>query len=182
MVKALAALADLHKSGAMPRNMNAMNNEEITTWIQQGRVAMTINPFARVVSYNDPATSRAPGRIKAAAMPMAADLVGKVPYAATTEYWSYAIPRNSRNKELAWTLIRALSAKTGTLGMAFANGLPHAALEAQALKDARIHLPAFDNQARAHDVFVEESQAVMLGMKPADRAMADAERRVKAML
>ena len=53
---------------------------------------------------------------------------------------------------------------------------------AQALKDARIHLPAFDNQARAHDVFVEESQAVMLGMKPADRAMADAERRVKAML
>lgn len=198
MVKALAALADLHKAGAMPRNMNAMNNEEITTWIQQGRVAMTINPFARVVSYNDPATSKAPGRIKAAAMPMAADLAGKVPYAATTEYWSYAIPRNSRNKELAWSLIRALSAKAGTLGMAlngngpvrvstyadpaFANGLAHAALEAQALKDARIHLPAFDNQARAHDVFVEESQAAMLGMKPADKAMADAERRVKAML
>jgi multiple sugar transport system substrate-binding protein len=31
-----------------------VNNEEITTWMQQGRAAMTINPFARLVTYNDP--------------------------------------------------------------------------------------------------------------------------------
>ena len=54
MVKALAMLADLYKAGVMPRNMATLNNEEITTWMQQGRAAMTIQPFARLASYNDP--------------------------------------------------------------------------------------------------------------------------------
>lgn len=198
MVKPLEALADLFKAGALPRNFAAVNNEEITTWMQQGRAAMTINPYARLVSYNDPAQSRYPGKIKAAAVPMAASLAGRVTYASTTEYWAFAIPRASKNKRAAWDLARSLSSRAGTLAMArngngpvrvstysepsFASALPHAAAEALALKTARIHLPAFDNQARAHDVFVEESQAAVLGMKPAERAMADATRRVRAML
>ncbi|MCZ8310433.1 MAG: ABC transporter substrate-binding protein [Magnetospirillum sp.] len=198
MVKPLEALADLFKAGALPRNFAAVNNEEITTWMQQGRAAMTINPYARLVSYNDPAQSRYPGKIKGGAMPMTAALVGRTPYASTTEYWAFAIPRNSKNKRAAWDLARALSARAGTLAMvrngngpvrvstysesSFAAALPHAAAEALALKTARIHLPAFDNQARAHDVFVEECQAAVLGMKPAERAMADATRRVRAML
>jgi multiple sugar transport system substrate-binding protein len=198
MVRTLNMLADFHKNEVMPRNMSALSNEEITTMIQQGRIAMAINPFARVVSYNDPKLSKYPGKIKAALMPMAAELVGKVPYASTVEFWAYAIPKNSRNKKLTWSLIRALSSKEGTLKMAlngngpvrvstyaapaFALNLAHAAVEAEAIKTARIPLPAFDNQARAYDIFVEESQAAMLGMKPADRAMADAERRVKPLL
>jgi multiple sugar transport system substrate-binding protein len=198
MVKPLEALADLFKAGAIPRNFATINNEEVTTLIQQGRVAMSINPYARLVSYNDPAQSRFPGKIKAAAMPMTAPMAGRTPYASTTEYWSFAIPRNSRNKRQTWDLIRALSSRAGTLAMArngngpvrvstyaeaaFGGSLPHAAAEAKALKSARIHLPAFDNQARAHDVFVEESQAAVLGMKTAERAMADATRRVRAML
>ncbi|MBL0930753.1 MAG: extracellular solute-binding protein [Alphaproteobacteria bacterium] len=198
MVKPMEALAELFKAGAIPRNFATVNNEEITTWMQQGRAAMTINPYARLVSYNDPALSRYPGKIKASVMPMTAALAGKTPYASTTEYWSFAIPRNSKNKRAAWDLIRALSSKAGTLAQArngngpvrvstyadsaFASMLPYAAAEAVALKTARIHLPAFDNQARAHDVFVEESQAAVLGMKPAERAMADAARRVRALL
>lgn len=198
MLKAIAALAEMHKAEILPRNMSAMTNEEITTMIQQGRVAMAINPFARVVSYNDPANSKYPGKIKAALMPMTADLVGKVPYATTYEFWAYAIPKNSKNKALTWSLIRALSSKEGTLKMALnGNGpvrvstysdpalvknLPHAAIEAEAIKSARIPLPAFDQQARAYDIFTEESQAAMLGMKPAERAMADAARRVQALL
>jgi len=198
VVKGIAALAELHKAEVLPRNMSALTNEEITTMIQQGRVAMAINPFARVVSYNDPKNSRYPGKIKAALMPMTSDLVGKVPYATTYEFWAYAIPRNSKNKQLTWSLIRALSSKQGTLRMAlngngpvrvstysdasFAGSLPHAAVEAEALKSARIPLPAFDQQARAYDIFTEESQAAMLGMKTAERAMADAARRVQPLL
>lgn len=198
LVKPLEALNDLFRAGAIPRNFATINNEEITTWIQQGRVAMSINPYARLVSYNDPALSRFPGKIKASVMPMTAPLAGRTPYASTTEYWSFAIPRNSKNKRQTWDLVRALSSRAGTLAMArngngpvrvstyaepaFAANLPHAAAEANALKTARIHLPAFDNQARAHDVFVEESQAAVLGMKPAERAMADATGRVRAML
>jgi multiple sugar transport system substrate-binding protein len=198
MVKGIAALAELHKAEVLPRNMSALTNEEITTMIQQGRVAMCINPFARVVSYNDPKNSKYPGRIKAALMPMTAELAGKVPYATTYEFWAYAIPRNSKNKALTWSLIRALSSKQGTLKMAlngngpvrvstyaepsFSGSLPHAAVEAEALKSARIPLPAFDQQARAYDIFTEESQAAMLGMKTAERAMADAARRVQPLL
>ncbi|MBL8698358.1 MAG: extracellular solute-binding protein [Alphaproteobacteria bacterium] len=198
MVKGVAAIAEMHKAEVLPRNMSAMTNEEITTMIQQGRVAMAINPFARVVSYNDPANSKYPGRIKAALMPMAAELAGKVPYATTYEFWAYAIPKNSKNKALTWNLIRALCSKEGTLKMALngngpvristyseaalAKSLPHAAIEAEAIKSARIPLPAFDQQARAYDIFTEESQAAMLGMKTAERAMADAAKRVQPLL
>jgi multiple sugar transport system substrate-binding protein len=198
MVKGLEALAALHKAEVLPRNMSAMTNEEITTMIQQGRVAMAINPFARVVSYNDPKNSKYPGKIKAALMPMTAELVGKVPYATTYEFWAYAIPRNSKNKALTWSLIRALSSKEGTVKMALngngpvrisaysdpalASNLPHAAVEAEAIKSARIPLPAFDQQQRAYDIFTEESQAAMLGMKAPDRAMADAAKRVQPLL
>lgn len=198
MVKALSILADLYKTGVLPRNFATVNNEEITTWMQQGRAAMTINPFARLVPYNDPAKGRFAGRFKSLLPPMAADLAGKVAFAPTVEFWSLMIPKNARQKPLAWEFIRALSSKAGTTAMALnGNGptristyadeklkaaMPYAADEAAALKASRIHLPAFDEQARAHDIFVEETQAAVLGRKPAQQAMDDAVARVKPLL
>ncbi len=41
---------------------------------------------------------------------------------------------------------------------------------------------AFDEQARAHDIFIEETQAAVLGRKPAQQAMDDATARVKPLL
>lgn len=102
MVKALTVLADLYKAGVLPRNFATVNNEEITTWMQQGRAAMTINPFARLVTYNDPAKGKYGGRFKSLLPPMASDLVGKVAFAPTVEFWSLVIPRNSRQKPLSW--------------------------------------------------------------------------------
>lgn len=198
MVKALTLLAELYKAGAMPRNFATVNNEEITTVMQQGRAAMTINPFARLVTYNDATKGKFGGRFKSLLPPMAADLKGKVEYAPTTEFWSLAIPKNAKQKPLAWEMIRTLSAKSGTLAMALnGNGptrvstyseeklkaaMPYAADEAAALKASRIHLPAFDEQARAHDIFLEETQAAVLGIKPAQAAMDDAVKRVKPLL
>jgi multiple sugar transport system substrate-binding protein len=199
MVKTLGILADLYKAGALPRNITNLNNEEVTTWMQQGRAAMTINPFARLVSYNDPAKSRYPGKLKAmAAVPVAADLQGKLTYAPTVEFWSLVIPRVAKQKELSWSFIRALSSKVATLQMALnGNGpvrlstyeeaklkeaLPYAAQEAAAVKAARIHLPAFDEQARAHDIFVQASQAALIGAMTPEAAMADAAARVKPLL
>jgi multiple sugar transport system substrate-binding protein len=175
-----------------------VNNEEITTWMQQGRAAMTINPFARLVTYNDPSKGKYGGRFKSLLPPMAADLVGKVAFAPTTEFWALMIPKNARQKPLSWEFIRALSSKAGTTAMALnGNGpvristyadeklkaaMPYAADEAAALKASRIHLPAFDEQARAHDIFIEETQAAVLGRKPAQQAMDDATARVKPLL
>ena len=198
MVKALATLAELQKAGVLPRNFATVNNEEITTMMQQGRAAMTINPFARLVTYNDPTKGKYGGRFKSLLPPMASDLIGKTAYAPTVEFWSLVIPRNAKQKPLAWEMIRALSSKRGTIAMALnGNGptristyedaglkaaMPYAASEAAALSAARIHLPAFDEQARAHDIFVEESQAAVLGIKPSQQAMDDAVRRVRPLL
>jgi len=198
MVKALTLLADFYKSGVLPRNFATVNNEEITTWMQQGRAAMTINPFARLVTYNDPSKGKYGGRFKSLLPPMSADLAGKVSFAPTVEFWSLMIPKNAKQKPLSWEFIRALSSKAGTTAMALnGNGptrlstyadeklkaaMPYAADEAAALKASRIHLPAFDEQARAHDIFIEETQAAVLGRKPAQQAMDDATARVKPLL
>jgi multiple sugar transport system substrate-binding protein len=198
MVRALTILNELHRAGALPRGIATLGNEELSTWMQQGRAAITINPFARLVAYNDPQASRFPGRIKPFIPPVAAALRGQLDYAPTVEFWSLAIPRSAQQKPLAWSLIRALSARAGTLGMAlngngptrvstyaepqFQSRIDWAAAEAAALAKARIPLPAFDEQARAHDIFVEESQAALLGMKPAERAMADAAARVAPLV
>src|SRR5262249_24903658 len=101
-------------------------------------------------------------------------------------------------KRASWEFIRALSSKASTTAMAlngngpvristyaeprFRAAAPFAAAEAQAVAASRIHLPAFDEQARAHDIFIEESQAAMLGMKEPTRAMADAAQRVKPLI
>ncbi|TCR63966.1 extracellular solute-binding protein [Bosea sp. BK604] len=198
MVKALTVLAELYKAGVLPRNFATVNNEEITTWMQQGRAALTINPFARLVTYNDPSKGKYGGRFKSLLPPMAADLAGKMAFAPTVEYWSLVIPKNAKQKPLSWDLIRTLSSKAGTKAMALnGNGptristyadpaliaaMPYAADEAAALKASRIHLPAFDEQARAHDIFIEETQAAVLGIKPVQQAMDDAVRRVKPLL
>src|SRR5690606_32564146 len=98
MVEALAVLAALYKDGVLPRNTATLNNEELTTWMQQGRAAMSIQPFARLASYNDPQKSRYPGKLKPLVPPMAEALVGKVAYAPTVEFWSLVIPANSKNQ------------------------------------------------------------------------------------
>jgi multiple sugar transport system substrate-binding protein len=198
MVKALSTFADLYKSGVLPRNTATLNNEEIATFMQQGRAALSIQPFARLASYNDPQKSKYPGKIKPLMPPMAAELAGKVAYAPTVEFWSLVIPRNAGRKKAAWELIRALSSKAATTAMAlngngavristyadpkFSAAAPFAAEEAKAVAASRIHLPAFDEQARAHDIFIEESQAAMLGMKTPEAAMADAARRVQPLV
>ena len=142
--------------------------------MQQGRAAMSIQPFARLASYNDPAEIEAIRASSSRSMPpMSAELAGKVAYAPTVEFWSLVIPRNAKNKKASWEFVRALSSKAGTTAMAlngngpvristysdpkFRDTSPFAAEEAKAVAASRIHLPAFDEQSRAHDIFVEES-------------------------
>ncbi|RYH70901.1 MAG: hypothetical protein EON54_01160 [Alcaligenaceae bacterium] len=59
---------------------------------------------------------------------------------------------------------------------------PFATSEAIALSLARPHLPAFDEQSRVHDIFVEETVAAVTGMKPSRAAMTDATRRARPLV
>jgi len=194
MIKFLEGLADLYKTGAVPRNFATINNEEVAVQLQQGRCAMSLNSLARLPVLNDPAKSKYPGKIKPMSPPVSA-VPRKGVYNAPVEFWALMIPKNSKNKQQAWEFIRSLSSKASTLQMAKnGNGptrvsayknwttQPFATAEAVALTLARPHLPAFDEQSRAHDIFVEETVSAITGMKDSRQAMTDATRRVRPLV
>ncbi len=199
MVTAVSALRDLYASGALPRNITAINGEDVNLWIQTGRAAMIIGAMGRNAIYNDPAKSKFPGAIKTIPIPVAASLQGKYAVAPTkVEFWGMAIPQAARNKELAWDLIRAMSTKESTVMAALSgNGpvrnsayddpriraaLAYADAERRVLQVSRVAIPAFDNAAKAGDLLQEEVHAAVLGMKPVQKAMDDLVERTKRII
>lgn len=200
MVRAVQILRDFYAAGVMPRNWTAIKGEEVNTWMQTGRVAMTTTSFGRTQFYNDKEKSKHPGDIKVMALPASRELQSKYPDSAPakTEFWSMCIPKNARNKPFAWSLIKEISSKENTIKAAmngngpvrasayadarFTGSMPYAPAEAATLKVARVPIPAFDNAAKAGDIFVEELQAAVLGRKPVPQAMEDVARRVKPLL
>jgi len=200
MLRAVQTMRDFYVAGVLPRNWAAIKGEEVNTWMQSGRVAMTITSFGRTAFYNDKDKAKNPGSMKVMALPASRELKNRYPGSAPakTEFWSMCMPRNARHKAVAWSLIKELSSKSNTLAAArngngpvrassyldagFTASMPHAAAEAATLKVARVPIPAFDNAAKAGDIFVEELQAAVLGRKEVARAMDDVARRVKPLL
>lgn len=196
--KGLDVLRGMFKAGSLPRSYATTRNDDMVTWMQQGRAAFTVLPFARFAQLNNPAQSRFPGRIKAAPFPISAALKGKMPMASVVEAWGMVIPKNHKDKELAWKYIREVSSKRVTIGMALnGNGPvrvsaysdpelmkknPVAATEAAVLAHARGAFPPFPNAARAQQTMLEEVQLAVLGRKPVKDAVSAIIERVKPML
>lgn len=194
-IQGVTMLCDLVRKGYMPKNVMTIKNEDVITYMQQGRAAMTNNPFGRFVNFNDPKASKFAGRIGVAPLPLATD--GK-PTPAKTSVWAMAIPRNARNKELSWGFIRQLSLPESTIAAALnGNGpvrpsaydnakvqalVPYAAAEKQALATARLVVPGFPNAAKAMDVFNEELGLALLDQKSPQAAMAEVKKRVQPLL
>ncbi|MBM3537397.1 MAG: extracellular solute-binding protein [Alphaproteobacteria bacterium] len=194
--KALATLADLFKSGTLPRTYATTSNDDQVTWLQQGRAAFTVLPFARFAQLNRQDQSKYPGKIKAIEFPASQSLQGRM--SSVVEFWAMSIPANARDKDLAWNFIRAMSSKAVTTGAArngngpvrvstysdpgFAADQPLAAVEARALAGARVPLPAFPEAARAQTIFNEEVQLTVLGRKTPKEGVAAIIERVKPLL
>jgi multiple sugar transport system substrate-binding protein len=194
-VKAVATLRELVQKNVMPRNIMNFKNEDVINHMQQGRAAMTNSPFGRYSTFNDPKASKFPGRIPVVTLPDAVD--GK-PIPAKTSVWAMAIPRNTPNKELAWSLIRHLSTPEATV-LATLNGngpvrpsaytdqrvqnlMPYASAEKTALGSARLITPSFPNAPRAMNVLMEELGLAVLGRKDPQTAMTDTKNRVVPLL
>jgi multiple sugar transport system substrate-binding protein len=198
MEKGLTVLKNMFDAGALPRSYATTKNDDQVTWIQQGRAAFTVLPFARHAQLNNPEQSKFPGKIKAVEFPVSAALSGKTPMATVVESWGMVIPANSRDKDLSWKFIREVSSKRVTLGMAnngngpvrvstykdsaFAGKNPVAAVEAAALANARGAFPPFPEAARAQSIFLEEVQLAVLGRKPVNEAVASISSRIKPLL
>lgn len=194
-VQAITAMRDLVRKNAMPRNIMNFKNEDVINHMQQGRAAMTNSPFGRYFTFNDPKASKFPGKVQVVALPTAVDAR---PTPAKTSVWAMAIPRNGRNKELAWSLIRHLSTPEATI-LATLNGngpvrpsaygdtrvkelLPYAEAEKTALATARLITPSFPNVQQAMSVLMEELGLALLGRKEVQAAMTDAKARVVPLI
>jgi multiple sugar transport system substrate-binding protein len=199
MLNAIRLLRELFQAGAFPRNFAAISTEDVNTWMQQGRGAMALQSMGRNRIYNDPQRSRFAGKIKTIAVPASATLRDRYEVApAKVEFWGMAIPRNSRRKDLAWSFIKAMVTREATLAAALnGNGpvrnstyedqrlrdlIPYAEEERRVLRVARVPLPAFDEASRAGDIFKEEAEAAVLGMKTPEAAMASVTARVAPLL
>ncbi len=199
MLNAIKLLRALFQAGAFPRNFATLSTEDVNVWMQNGRAAMSLQSMGRNRIYNDPQKSKFPGKIKTVAVPASQTLAGKYDAApAKVEFWGMVIPRNSKRKDLAWSFIKAMSAKQATLKAAlngngpvrastyadagFSGSVPYADEELKVLKVARVPLPAFDEAARAGDLFKEEAEAAVLGMKTPEEAMASLVKRVQPLL
>ncbi len=111
-----------------------------------------------------------------------------------TEIWAAAIPKNSVHKDLAWSLIRELSSPANTIRAALnGNGpvrpaayddarlkerLPYTQEEAVAIAQATTIPSSYDASAQVNTIFMEESQAAVLGLKTAEEAAASMEKRI----
>jgi multiple sugar transport system substrate-binding protein len=199
MVRAVSLLRELFVAGAFPRNFASIRTEDVNTWLQTGRGAMGISGMGRNRIFNDPQHSRFPGKIRTTTIPVARELQGRFEVApAKVEFWGMAIPKNSRNKQVAWSLMREMLSKPNTLKAALnGNGpvrnstyddervraaLPYAEDERKVLRVARVPMPAFDEAQRAADFFREEAEAAVLGMKTPQKAMDDLTQRVRRLL
>ncbi|KAB2851517.1 MAG: extracellular solute-binding protein [Hyphomicrobiaceae bacterium] len=194
----LGILRSMFEAGSLPRSYATTRNDDQVTWLQQGRAAFTVLPFARGAQLNNPEQSKYPGKIKAVEFPIAAALKGKLPMASVVEAWAMVIPRNAKDKSLAWNFIKEVSSKRVTLGMAInGNGPvrisayadtalksknPLAAVEAKVLANARGAFPPFPQAARAQTTFLEEVQLAVLGRKPVKEAVTAIIDRVKPMM
>lgn len=199
MMNAVQTLRDFYVEGVLPKNWAAIKDEEINNWMQNGRAAMTTTSCGRNRIYNDPEKSNEAGNITTVALPASEALQGEFSVApAKVEFWTIVIPKNSKNQDLAWDLVKTMLSKESTLAAALnGNGpvrastydqpamkekLAYADAEKSVLLVGRVPLPPFENSAKAADIFVEDLQAAVLGLMPVEEAMADVEKRVTPLL
>jgi len=198
MIKALTLLKTMYAEGLIPKNITAMKQNDMITAMQTGQIAMTYFPFGRTVLFNDPKSSKFPGSFKLALPIVSKAMLAKGELISTAEFWATMIPKNAKSKDLAWSLIREISTKENTVKAAInGNGpvrasayadarliekVPYAALEAQALKAARVPMPAFNKSAEAKDIFVEEMQAAMLGLQEPEVSAKNMTKRIQPLL
>jgi multiple sugar transport system substrate-binding protein len=199
MLNAIRTLRSLFQENAFPRNFATLTSEDTAIWVQQGRAAFVLQSMGRNRIFNDPKAGPYAGKIKTVAIPASAEMKGRFAVApAKVEFWGMAIPRHAARKDLSWQFVKTMLSKPATLKMALAgNGpvrnstyedpglrasVPYADEERRVLQVARVPMPAFDEAARAADLFKEEAEAAVLGMKTPEAAMASLVRRVTPLL
>lgn len=196
MVQALTTIRQLYQDGVVPPNLTTLSIDEVITLVQQGRAGFVFDPFARYSTFNAKDAARHAGQVNVVPIPASEKSDAKV--VAMTEIWAMTIPGNSQNKDLAWDFIRYMSAPDATVREALnGNGpirpaaydnaeveqrLPYWKAESEAIANATMLPSSYDQAAQAGDVFLEEFQAAVLGLKSPEEAAKSTQDRVEKLI
>lgn len=198
MITAVQTVSDLYEEGVLPDTYLSFLTEDVITFMQQGRGAMAISPFGRNSNFNNSDESQYAGQIITIPLPASENLTDFDVAPIRTEFWAMFIPRNADDADLAWDFIRTASSPENTIAAALnGNGpvrpsayddprmgelLTYAAAEQKVLAVARPPIPGWENSAQVQDIFTEEVDLVLLGMKTAEEAMNSLQERVTPLL
>jgi multiple sugar transport system substrate-binding protein len=199
MIKAVTVAKQLYDKGVLPKSFPQFSTDSTISFMQQGRAAMALSPFSRFAQFNDSRASKFPGKIQATNIPADESIRSQFPIApAKTEFWSFAIPRNTEHAAVAWSLVQAASTTENTIREARnGNGpvrpsayedstiiaeLPYAKSERAALAVARPPLPGWEKAAQAEEIFAGAIQAILISGSDPAATLADASSKVRALL
>jgi len=114
-----------------------------------------------------------------------------------TEFWSFAIPRNSKYKEQGWELIRELSSADGSLRMAqngngptresvlkdpkYTELIPYADVAMKISRNARVPIRAFDKAPQAMELIDSYIEKALYGQTAPQAAMDELAKKLKEL-
>ena len=199
MIKAIEWLNTLYKNGLYPRAFTSVDNNQLNTWLQQGRIVMSIQATGKNKFYNSD-QGKVAGQIKTISVPISKELSDKYKVAPSkTSLWSLVIPKNARNKDLSWSYIRHVLGKDKTVKAAINGNGPvrrstyedpvyrekNAAYwkaEFESLSAGRPTNPAFPNAAKAKDIFDNYAQQAVIGRMSVKEALDRATEEISILL
>ena len=199
MIKAVNLLRDLYAKDLYPKAFSSINNNDLNTWVQQGRIAMTSQATGKNIIYNGK-DSKVSGQIKTISFPISKEFASQFKVAPVkTSLWSLSIPKNARNKDLSWSFIKHVVGKENTLRAAINGNGPirkstyadptyreaNAAFweaELESLAVARPTNPAFSNAQKAKDIFLNYVTQAIIGRLGVEEAMQQAKAEIDKLL
>jgi multiple sugar transport system substrate-binding protein len=183
-IKSLELLSQLYKEGVFPPESFTATAQEVLNYMSHGRAVFTVTSAANVERLNNASTG---------------NYAGKVPYAPLLQSWSIVMPKNlpAERKKITWSFIKNLVSRDSITRQALngngppristikdprAANIPYMEYFAKGLQYGRVHVPHIVNAVRINDLFVQASQAAILGREPIKKAMDDAVARAKPLV
>lgn len=190
MIMALTEAAELYAEGVIPPDFMNLVADDWLTLEQNGQVAFSVRGPTYYNNLNDPDASQVVGKIGVTDVP-ASETVDFEIVPGNASFWSMSIPANSADPDAAWQVIKFLSSDEAAVTMALNGNAPtklsvysdpefaeaNAAWAEPASRSvlvAKPDWPAFDEQPRVQDIFMEQAVLAITGQKTPEEAMADA--------
>lgn len=197
--KSLQFMVDLYRTDkVIPSSALDSEMDGVVTAMQQGVAGMTFTYAPYYLDMNNKEKSEYAGQFEVAPTAPYSEGSGLTSGAVEISGWSFAVNKDSANKQLAWEFLKfAASADEQRVLALQANNTPTvesvftdpdfkaiypAADSLLAAARAGRQRPGIANWSKVEDVLMRELSAAINGVKTSDQALADAETEVNEVL